>query len=78
MSYLLAKTIVEWHREGRMKNQDDTVENNLVTDRNIPIGYEIRIFTHTLRVSLEIIVGDEDSYETFEGNWKQICLNLNI
>ena len=68
MGYFLAETIVEGHREGGMKNQDDTVEDNLVSDRDIPIGYKVRIFTHALRVGLEIIIGDEDSYKTFEGN----------
>ena len=60
-----------------MENKNNSVEYNLISDRDVPISNKIRIFTHTFRVSLKIVIGNEGSNNTFERNIQQISLNLN-
>ena len=69
--------VVEGHGESWVKDQDDGVKDDLVTDWDVPISNKIGVLTHTLRVALEVIVWDEGSDDALEGNWEEISLNLN-
>ena len=77
MSEFLVEAVEERHGERWVEHEDDAVEDDLVANRNIPVGNEVRVFIHAFRVRFKVIVGNEECDEPLEGNREQISLNLH-
>jgi hypothetical protein len=53
---LFVEAVEEGHAEGGVEDEDDGVEEDLVTDRDIPVRDEVGILAHAFGVGLDALV----------------------
>ena len=66
MCNFLIEAVEERHGEGRVEDEYDGVEDDLIPDGNIPVRYKIRVFSHTIRIISQITIRNNVSYNRFE------------